>query len=172
MTGWEAVAYYAAAAVTAVSAYQSGQNQKEQMKASQFAAEYNAAVDKQNADLSRSVYAQREEQFRRQSRVLAGKRGAASAQSGLGEGGSNADLQNQDETLAELDALNIRYEGELSARGSTIASTLSAYDATNASRSARFANSSSYLNAAGSILSNASAYYGRQPQRTGGGGAV
>ncbi|NBB17660.1 hypothetical protein GVN21_20055 [Caulobacter sp. SLTY] len=57
--------------------------------------------------------AAREEAVRRESREVLGAQAAAIAESGAGLGGSNRLLMQQDAGLAELDALNVRYEGAL-----------------------------------------------------------
>lgn len=54
---------------------------------------------------------QAEEAQRRESRDFLAKQTAAIGQAGIGYGGSAADLQQQSAIDAELDALNIRYEG-------------------------------------------------------------
>lgn len=81
-----------------------------QYKAAADADKYNAAVAHQKATAASAAGNQREEQQRRAARLAAGERRAAIAQSGSGLGGSNADVDRQSEILAELDALNIRYE--------------------------------------------------------------
>ena len=58
-----------------------------------------------------------EEAQRRQARAAFGETRAAGAQYGLLEGPTFADVYSQAATAAELDALNIRYEGEGRRRG-------------------------------------------------------
>lgn len=58
-----------------------------------------------------------ENQFRRQSRELLSQQVAAIGESGIGYGGSSAEVMQQSAIDAELDALNIRYEGELRRQG-------------------------------------------------------
>jgi hypothetical protein len=67
----------------------------------------------QKADAVLDAYGQQEEMVRRQSRVAAGDRRARIAESGTGFGGSNAAAEYQAEMFSELDALNVRYEGQM-----------------------------------------------------------
>lgn len=84
-----------------------------QRRAEIDAARFSEAVYRRRAETVQLGYGQREEQFRRQSRIEAGKRRAAIAQSGTGFDGSNFDIDRQSQIFAELDALNIRYQGQL-----------------------------------------------------------
>lgn len=61
--------------------------------------------------------ARAEEATRRQSAEFLSKQSAAIGESGIGFGGSSADLIRQSAIDAELDALNVRYEGMSRARG-------------------------------------------------------
>jgi len=54
-----------------------------------------------------------EEQIRRRNRQLLATQAARYAESGTGAGGSNALIAAQDAALAELEALNARYDGRL-----------------------------------------------------------
>lgn len=58
-----------------------------------------------------------EEAHRRASRIAIGRQVAATGESGIGYGGSAGLLIEQSAVLSELDALNIRYGGELRAKG-------------------------------------------------------
>ena len=136
----------AGAAVQAIGAIQQG-------NAAKAAADYNASMLERNAEIERSQANQREEAKRREARGLLGKQAAAFAQSGGGLDGSAADVMKQSATYAELDALTLRYEGDMRARGFE-----------NEARMERFAGKQArkagYFKAAGSILSGAGAYYG------------
>jgi galactokinase len=103
-----------------------------------------------------AAYGQRELQQRREARMQAGERRAAMAQSGVGLTGSNADIDRQSEILAEFDALNIRYDG-------TTKRTDLINSAATDRASASNARTTGYLNAAGSILSGVSKYFGGVP---------
>lgn len=58
-----------------------------------------------------------EAQLRREARFRLGRQQAAQAESGISTVGSAGLLLDQSSVLAELDALNIRYGGQLRARG-------------------------------------------------------
>lgn len=75
--------------------------------------EYNHKLAMSNARITGDQSASRELGLRREARQTLGEQRAAVSESGTGEGGSNALLMAQDSALAELDALNLRYEGRL-----------------------------------------------------------
>lgn len=74
---------------------------------------FNAAVRRSQAQATSASADLREEQQRRGARLALGSTAAMLGQSGTGTGGSNADVQAQNQLFAEMDALNIRYEGQL-----------------------------------------------------------
>jgi hypothetical protein len=78
---------------------------------------YHASVADLNAKTAGQQASADEERTRRESRQFLGQQAAAVAQSGTGLGGSNADVMRQDAALAELDALNVQYAGDLERRG-------------------------------------------------------
>lgn len=141
-----------------VSALKGGEQQKVQYQAQAQASNYNSTVKRQRAETVQQVYGQREEQQRRESRFDAGRRRALIAQSGSGFGGSNELLDSQSETMAELDALNIRYEGELEAKGLLDSANLDDYYSSVDQSNASAAGRRGYIGAAGAILSGASDY--------------
>lgn len=147
----------AAAVVGAMSAYSKGTQTANQYEAYAQANAYNAALNRQKAETARSVYNQREEQIRRTSAVKLGAMRASIGEAGLG---GNPDLERQSEVLAELDALNIRYEGELESYGLLEQAKLDDYqygvNKTNASNARR----SRWLGMASSALSGYGAYTG------------
>lgn len=101
---------YITAAIGAVGAIQQGQQAK-------VSAEYNAKQQEVSADITRRQAGEREQMQRNEARKLLGKQKAAIAESGVGFGGSSQDIYLQSAQDAELDALNLRYAGELEARG-------------------------------------------------------
>lgn len=141
-----------------VSSIRGGQQQQVKYEAQATANTYDATVKRQRAETITQVYGQREEQQRRENRLEAGRRRAAIAQSSTGFGGSNADIDNQSELFAELDALNIRYEGQLESKGLLDSATLDDYYAQNNIRSGQYAAQSGYIGAAGAVLSGAADY--------------
>jgi hypothetical protein len=140
----------------AMSAIAQGNATSAQYKAQAQADMYNAAINRQRAETTNAVTVQRETQQRRESRIKAGERLTAMAQSGTGLGGSNADVFRQSEVLAELDALNIRYEGELESKGLLNQANLNEWQSRTNLASAKRARMGGYVGAAASLLSGAS----------------
>lgn len=81
---------------------------------------YNATIERQNAGAALQQSASEQARQNRHARQVLGQQRAATAQSGTGFSGSNLDMLDQSATLAELDMLNIAYEGEIRARGHEI----------------------------------------------------
>lgn len=165
MTGIEtgvimAWAAAASAVIGAVSYVQAGKNANAQAKAAQNAADYNAEMEAQNARVARQQAGAREEAQRRQARQVLGEQRAALSQAGIGLAGSAADVYGQSAANAELDALNIRYEGELGARGLLAQSELSRHEGSVSAMNGKSAKRASYVNAASSLLAGASSAYG------------
>lgn len=73
----------------------------------------NIELAKQNREIVNRQYSAREEAMRRSARQVLGAQRAATAQSGTGFGGSNNDIMKKSTANAELDALNLRYAGQL-----------------------------------------------------------
>lgn len=103
---------YITAAIGAVGAIQQGQQAR-------TAADYNARQEEVSANVARQQAAAREQLQRNEARKVLGRQRAAIAESGTGFIGSNRNIAIQSAMDAELDALNIRYSGELEARGLT-----------------------------------------------------
>lgn len=103
---------WVSAAVGAVGAIQQGQQAR-------VTADYNAKQEEVSADVARRNAAAREDAQRREARKFLGRQRAAIAESGTGFGGSATDIMIESAMDAELDALNIRYQGDLEARGLT-----------------------------------------------------
>lgn len=147
-----------AAAVSAYGKYQEGQAQQESAKSQAQAAEYNATVSTQNAQIARNNASIREEVQRRKSRSILAQQFAGTAQAGIDFSGTAADVFNQSETMAELDALNIRYEGDLQSRGLLAEATGERYQAASALVNGKNAQTAANISAAGSLLQGASGY--------------
>lgn len=114
-------------------------------------AEFNAKVADQSAEVERQQSGEKQNAMRRKIAQISGTQNAAIAQSGIGFGGSAADLMHQSSVNAELDVLNTKYESDLRARGFGTQALAERY-------SGRRAASAGYAEAAGSILSGASQY--------------
>lgn len=150
-----------------MSALQAGDARSYQYAAAQQSAQYNAALAQQQAESTRAVYGQKEEQQRREAAFILGKQRAAGAQAGLGLGGSFADVSEQSAVMAELDALNIRYTGEMEAKGLLSKSALYGAEASSAGTQSGYAKKGGYLGAAAAALSGYADYSkGRSPVET------
>lgn len=135
--------------------------QSNQLRAAAAADQYNAAVDRQQAESTRLIYGQREDQVRRMTAAQLGKQRAAAAESGL-TGGSSDDLERQSSIAAELDALNIRYEGEIQAQGYLSQARLADWNAADNRSSARSARTAGYIGIGARSLSGVGDYYRKQ----------
>lgn len=155
-----AILAVASTAVAAYGAYQQGQAAEATYKSQAQAADYNATIQSQNATVARQQAAAREEAQRRRTRQILGEQRAAIGQAGIGLGGSAADVYGQSAANAELDALNIRYEGELDARGLLAQSELTRYEAKADRMNAKSAKRAGYVNTASALLSGGSQAYG------------
>lgn len=128
--------------------------QYNQYQAQSKANAYNAAIARQRSEQALSVVNQREESQRRFSRLRAGERIAAIGQSGTGTGGSNADVERQSEIMAELDALNIRYEGQVESTGLLNQASLEDYYSKANKSNARSALIKGAFGATGQLLTS------------------
>lgn len=129
--------------------------------------ERNAAVLAQNAQIERQQSNEREEAQRREARMILGQQRASLAQAGTGFGGTAADVMSQSAANAELDALTLRYEGDMRARGllaqadeERYQGSIAGVNASTARSSASNARSQGYVGAIGSILGGVGSYMG------------
>lgn len=148
----------ASAVLSVMGAISGGQQRSAQYEAQQRANEYNAAVGRQRAESALQVSNVKEDQQRREAAFIIGKQRAASAQAGLGLSGSAADVERQSEVMAELDALNIRYEGQMKAHGYLAGAAQEDYAGSVAGYSASSARSGGYLAAATRALAGGADY--------------
>lgn len=151
--------YAAAAAATAYGVYSSNEAIAANNRAQAQAADYNAKMQEQNAQIARNNAAAQSEEVRQQQRQMLAKQRAAAAQSGLDPGyGSLGLVQQQSADTAELDAQMIMYKGELEARGYSSQSVLDAFSGRVSNMNARSANRSAYVGATAALLNGASNY--------------
>lgn len=144
-------------AINAYGTLLAGEIQAAGYRAAARADEFNAAVSRQRGEMSRLIYGQREEQVRRGTRQQLGQQNAQIAESRLG---GNEDLERQNAILAELDALNVRYEGELEFYGHEAEARLSEFSA-GANRSlAKASRRAARIGAAGDLLGGGAQAYG------------
>lgn len=121
---------------------------------------YNAEIAKQNATVTYEATNAQEEQQRRNTRLALGRQAAAIGQSGVDPTSGTSLLVAKDSaTQGELDALNTRYKGDLTARGYSQQAVVDATEAQNASSNASTARRGGYLTAVGSLLQGGSSYY-------------
>ena len=112
---------------------------------------YNADMAKQNAVLARQAAAEREARFRRESRQRMGAMRAGFAGQGLLTG-SAIDALADSAAQEELEALSIRYEGELQARGYTSRATTERTASSNARIRGYYSAAATSLRGAGTAL--------------------
>jgi len=148
----------ASAAMSAVGAIQQGMAAQAQAQAAQGAANYNATIKRQQAASELQQSNAREEQQRRGTRQVLGQQRAALAQAGIGMGGSALDIEEQSADRAELDALTMRYEGDLRAKGLLAAAEGAEYEGRAAISAGENAMTGAYLSAGASLLSAAGSY--------------
>ena len=149
----------ASTAMAALGSIKQGQAQSAQYKSAANAAEYNAIVARQNEQVALGQANVAEEQQRRKFRSMQAEAIAGLAQTGTALDGSNADVLQQSALANELDALTIRYEGQMKARGLMAQSELDRMSARASRGAASSAVTGSYLNAGAGLLSGASKYY-------------
>lgn len=162
----------ASAGIGAVGAIQQGNAQSAQYeaqaqayKSQAQAQEYNAAVQRNNAKAAGEQANAAEEAQRRKFAQLQGQAMAAVGQSGTGFDGSNLDVLRQNSVNNELDALNIRYQGQMQAQGLMAQSDLdrmqaqqSLFNAATARSSASSASTAGWIGAGSNLLSGVSNY--------------
>lgn len=152
MAFFPAIAAVSASTWAATAAVVSAVGMISQAQSAKSAANYNAAVAERNATVSRqqaaaNEAAQRRENYRAMGRIRAGY-GAA----GVTPEGSPLDILESSAAEAELDALNTRYKGELTAIGYQDEATLQRSRASSAM-------TAGVLNAGSALLSGAGKSY-------------
>lgn len=148
----------AGAAMSAIGSIQQGESQAK-------AANYNAAVEEQNAKNALQVANANEEAQRRKSAGDLGRMRASLAENGLSlTEGTGADLYTQSDKNAEMDALNIRY-------GGTVQNVNSRNQAQLFRMNASSARTAGYIGAASAFLSAGGSYALSKGGGSSGGGA-
>jgi len=141
----------AATAIQAVGAISSANSQAAALTSQAQASDYNAAVSRQQAEQALQVSTAQQLQSRRESRQFLGRQRAAAVQATGGVKGSAGDILEQSETLAELDALNIAYEGSLRSKGYSTQADLDNFYSRAYSSQAKSTRRSGLFSAAGSV---------------------
>jgi hypothetical protein len=141
-----------AAATQAVGQLAAGESAK-------AAAEQNAAMMRQEAEIARRQGVAQSTARERATRQFLGRQRAAIGQAGIGFEGSAQDVMLESATAAELDVMNTMYEAELRAKGLMNQATITSWEGKQARRASRMA-------AVGSVLTGA-ANYGMASQGVG-----
>jgi len=159
MTWWAVGAMAVSTVVSMASANEQAQQSSARNKAAAKAEEYNAAVARNKADNTRAVYDQKSEKSNREARYKIGQMRAAGAQAGVGMGGSVADTEHQSAVNAELDSMNIQYQGSLEAQGLDSQANMDDYSAAGYKISADNAINSGNLAMGAAMASGVAKYY-------------
>lgn len=155
---WVAIA---SAAVGAISSISQGNAAAAAARSQAQALDYNAAVERQNAQIALQQGNANEEAQRRQARRVLGAQRAGLTEAGL-SGGTAGDLVSQSAADAELDALNIRYGAQLQATGHLNSATLDQQQARQARKNASAAQTAGYIGAGAAALSGYGGYLNSQ----------
>ncbi len=153
MSGAEVFLLAAATGMGAYSQYQQGRAQEAQYNAQAQAADVNARIARQNAETVAQQAGAREDLQRKQARQVIGRQLAATAESGVHLNGTAGDLLEESMGNAELDALNIRYEGEVNRTGLLNQANMFDYEAKINRGNAKQARRQANVSAATTLLS-------------------
>lgn len=145
----------------AYGSYASGRSNAAQYQMQAQAMDYNAAVARYMGEQALKASGAEQLALRRGQRQVLGTQRAAIAQAGIGTGGSAADVVAQSTTLAELDAMNLAYEGAARFRAALTQADLDEAAGVSYRYGAKAAKATGNIGAARSLLSGASAIWGR-----------
>jgi len=145
----------ASAVVGAISSMDAADASADNSRAQAAAAQTNATIAQQNAHNTLAVSSANEDAQRRKSAYALGQQRASLLSAGIGAEGSAADVLAQSTGNAEMDALNIRYQGQLQAANYQNQSLMANAQSSAALRSAANAEDAGTLGAATSLLGGA-----------------
>jgi hypothetical protein len=151
-----AVASIAGTGLAAVGAIQQGNAARAAATYNAAVAENNAIVARQNAKLALSESNAEEQGVRRRTAQQLGTAGAAIGASGITQEGSALDVLEETVALGELDALTVRWQGDLKARNFEQQARGYQSSAELERMSGRAAKTNSIFSAAGTLLSGLS----------------
>ena len=141
------------AGVSAIGAIAQGQAAAAQAQSQANAANYNAQVNENNAQTALQAANANEDAQRRKSAGDMGRLRAGMAENGIGlDSGTATDLTEQSAMNAEMDALNIRYQGATQSQAYKSGAALDRMQAQQASANASAAQTSGFLTAGASAL--------------------
>lgn len=158
MSGIEIAVMVASAVATAASAAAQANAKAQSERAQAAAAQANATIASQNATNTMQVANANEDAQRRANAVKAGLLRDSELEAGIGTSGSAADVVGQSASNAELDALNIRYEGQLKAANFTNQGLMFNQQAAAHVQSASNAEEAGDIGVASSLLGGASKF--------------
>lgn len=147
-------------AMSGISAISSGYSQASNYQAQANAQNYNAAVQKQQAQLAMAQSVEQSNVQHRKAAQQLGEQRAATAQSNIGFGGTGGDLLEQSANYAELDRQNILYNGLLTGMGLNAQAEQSTYAANVASSQIGSSITGGYMSGAGSLIGGVGNYMG------------
>jgi hypothetical protein len=136
----------------AIGALVQGRQERNAIDVQRDIEQFNIKTETQNAALVAQQTSAREEQQRRESRQLLGTQRAAIGQSGVGYGGSSADIIRQSTVSAELDSLNVRYAGDLERMGILNSIEMRKFNDANLKHAGKVAMRMRWVNAVGAFL--------------------
>ena len=134
-----------ATATSAVAAVQQGQAQADAADAQSKAAEYNAQVSRQNARNAILQASAQEDQIRRENAYKLGELRGSLLEAGIGSSGTAESVLNSSVRNTELDALNVRYGGQLKANSLLTGANLDSFSADVYRNQASQAQTAGYL---------------------------
>jgi hypothetical protein len=151
----------ASAVVGAIGAMDSANASASNYNAQAQAAQTNATIARNNAAGAQRAANANEEASRRKSAYALSQQRAAIGQSGVAFEGSPLDVLGTSAANAEMDALNIRYQGQVQANNYLNQGMMSDAQASAATQSASNAEDAGELGAATSLLSGGAKIVGR-----------
>ena len=123
------------------------------------AADVQSQMQQQEADSARQAAAYKEQQYRRRLTLALGKEEAVGAASGVDPfSGSPLFMELDNIKQGELEALNIRHAGTLTASARTFESSMNRFKSSTLAGQAGFAGAGAALSGASSVLSNWAKY--------------
>lgn len=157
-------ALIAATVVSAAGSIQQGNAAAASYKSQAAASDYNATINRQNADAAGQEGTQRELMTRTQQALQMGEARAAAGEAGIGgaQGSSIGTALEQDSVNAELNALGVRYERDTQRNAYLQQSAMDTYEAGVARGNAKSARRIGYTGALSNILNGANRYFAQQ----------
>lgn len=154
------------AVTSAIGAGEAASQKSEQAKAQAQAAQYNAQVAQNNAQVALQQSAVQEAEYRAKTTQDLATIKAGYGASGITQSGTPENVLASNASVAELNALNIRYAGQLKAQGFQQEGTLDTFQAANANKMASDAQTNGMFGMAGALLGGAAGIMTRVPSGT------